>query len=302
MSSKHLASSTHSELRIFEEFDYMDLINNLHHFDKLRIDDSERSLPTRPPSTMYSRGDHAPSNHREAAIGYDHFNMSYFHETRNICAELPVEKNEGVKYQNWDDVPYLNFESKNKNGNPNNDVRNNQMSSDVSTDSVNNCSSSKRKREKSKVEEENKPISGPRCNCTKSECLDLSCECFTSGMYCGEDCGCTDCFNNRLYEDTVEVVKQQILSHNPSAFATKKVKERKTIASSSERRGCNCIHSKCRKKYCPCFQAGVPCTEACHCQNCQNPCGIRPSNSVAGSSHGNSISEEMSDNFQLFKD
>ncbi|CAK9324602.1 unnamed protein product [Citrullus colocynthis] len=213
------------------------------------------------------------TNNREAAA----FDDSYFHEIENIYAEILVEDNGGVEYQN-SDVPYLNSENINENENPNNTL---PVSSDVSMNEMNNNScSTNRKRKKSKMEHGNK--SSPGCNCKKSECLKLYCECFASGMYCSQDlCGCTDCFNIPLYEDTVEAAKQQILSKNPSAFAPKKEKENGTTTkttSSAKRRGCKCKQSKCEKNYCECLQAGVACTIACHCQSCNNPRGTRLGN------------------------
>lgn len=35
-------------------------------------------------------------------------------------------------------------------------------------------------------------------------------------------------------------------------------------------KGCNCKNSRCVKKYCECYQAGVSCTEKCRCAFCAN--------------------------------
>jgi len=42
---------------------------------------------------------------------------------------------------------------------------------------------------------------------------------------------------------------------------------------------CNCKRSKCRKKYCECFQAGVACSASCKCIDCENDGSLpRPRN------------------------
>ena len=33
------------------------------------------------------------------------------------------------------------------------------------------------------------------CQCSKSKCLKMYCECFTSGYYCDDRCNCTGCCN-----------------------------------------------------------------------------------------------------------
>ena len=35
-------------------------------------------------------------------------------------------------------------------------------------------------------------------------------------------------------------------------------------------RKCTCKKSKCQKKYCECFNAGVKCSENCECSGCEN--------------------------------
>ena len=39
------------------------------------------------------------------------------------------------------------------------------------------------------------PIDG--CNCSKSNCLKMYCECFKAGKRCGDQCKCTNCLNTR---------------------------------------------------------------------------------------------------------
>ena len=36
---------------------------------------------------------------------------------------------------------------------------------------------------------------------------------------------------------------------------------------------CRCKNSKCLKRYCLCFERGVPCGDACKCENCENVAG-----------------------------
>lgn len=123
-----------------------------------------------------------------------------------------------------------------------------------------------------------------RCNCKKSKCLKLYCECFAAGVYCVEPCTCQECFNKPEYEDMVLGTRQQIESRNPLAFAPKIVRGSEspptngeecseTPASARHKRGCNCKKSMCLKKYCECFQAGVGCSDGCRCEGCKNVYG-----------------------------
>lgn len=67
-----------------------------------------------------------------------------------------------------------------------------------------------------------KPLPGQRkpCNCTKSMCLKLYCDCFANGEFC-LDCNCKDCHNNLEHEaDRSKAIKLS-LERNPNAFKPK---------------------------------------------------------------------------------
>ncbi|XP_027082997.1 uncharacterized protein [Coffea arabica] len=126
-----------------------------------------------------------------------------------------------------------------------------------------------------------------RCNCKKTKCLKLYCDCFAAGIYCAEPCACQGCFNRPEYEDTVLETRQQIESRNPLAFAPKIIQHLTepptnvcaedgshfTPSSARHKRGCNCKKSKCLKKYCECYQANVGCSDGCRCEACENVYG-----------------------------
>ncbi|XP_056844127.1 protein tesmin/TSO1-like CXC 3 [Raphanus sativus] len=155
-----------------------------------------------------------------------------------------------------------------------------------------NQSSPKKKRRKSEQAGEGES-SCKRCNCKKSKCLKLYCECFAAGVYCIEPCSCVDCFNKPIHEDTVLATRKQIESRNPLAFAPKVIRNSdsitevgedasKTPASARHKRGCNCKKSNCLKKYCECYQSGVGCSINCRCEGCKNAFGRKDGSSFAG--------------------
>ncbi|EDX06938.1 protein lin-54 homolog isoform X1 [Drosophila simulans] len=106
------------------------------------------------------------------------------------------------------------------------------------------------------------------CNCSKSQCLKLYCDCFANGEFC-QDCTCKDCCNNLDYEVERERAIRSCLDRNPSAF-----KPKITAPNSGDMRlhnkGCNCKRSGCLKNYCECYEAKIPCTSICKCVGCRN--------------------------------
>ena len=61
------------------------------------------------------------------------------------------------------------------------------------------------------------------------------------------------------------------IKRNPNAFRTK---FDLNSADGSHRR-CFCKKSKCIKKYCECFSAGMKCNDRCRCEDCANAKTVR---------------------------
>ncbi|XP_058224704.1 uncharacterized protein LOC131333907 isoform X2 [Rhododendron vialii] len=154
-------------------------------------------------------------------------------------------------------------------------------------DAVGELSPSSTKKRRKKASAANDGDGCKRCNCKKTKCLKLYCDCFAAGIYCAEPCACQGCFNRPEYEDTVLETRQQIESRNPLAFAPKVVqcitkspansnvedRNASTLSSARHKRGCNCKKSMCLKKYCECYQADVGCSNGCRCEGCKNVYG-----------------------------
>ncbi|XP_020535283.1 protein tesmin/TSO1-like CXC 3 isoform X3 [Jatropha curcas] len=145
-----------------------------------------------------------------------------------------------------------------------------------------------------------------RCNCKRSKCLKLYCECFAAGVYCVRSCTCENCFNRPEYEDTVLDTRQQIQARNPLAFAPKVVipgmnspanlledGNWTTPSSARHKRGCNCKKSKCLKKYCECYQAKVGCSSGCRCEGCNNSFGKKTESIYRSAEKWENISHEQ---------
>ncbi|XP_022255431.1 protein lin-54 homolog isoform X2 [Limulus polyphemus] len=107
------------------------------------------------------------------------------------------------------------------------------------------------------------------CNCSKSQCLKLYCDCFANGEFCST-CNCTSCFNNLDHEEERQKAIKNCLERNPYAFHPKIGKYRDGIVQRCHTKGCNCKRSGCLKKYCECYEGKILCTHLCKCVGCKN--------------------------------
>jgi hypothetical protein len=67
------------------------------------------------------------------------------------------------------------------------------------------------------------------CNCKKSHCLKLYCQCFINKSYC-QDCHCVNCFNTKENETLRSKAMQVTLQRNPLAFDPKISKVEQTVS------------------------------------------------------------------------
>ena len=104
------------------------------------------------------------------------------------------------------------------------------------------------------------------CNCKKSKCLKIYCECFKNGEYC-YNCNCLGCTNtpdNEIERNQIlNTLKEKSKFKNEDSWK-KEIDDKNLII------GCNCSKSNCSKKYCECYKLGKKCSEACRCRDCKN--------------------------------
>jgi hypothetical protein len=96
------------------------------------------------------------------------------------------------------------------------------------------------------------PVKRSVCNCKKSRCLKLYCECFAAELFC-QGCNCTDCRNTPDAGIEREKAIKDTRAKNSKAFQTRfGVKEELegTTPQRIHNMGCKCKKSECLKKYC----------------------------------------------------
>ena len=113
------------------------------------------------------------------------------------------------------------------------------------------------------------------CRCGRTKCLKQYCACFRIDARCSSDCHCTDCNNDGQHEEERMMAVRLIRLNDPQAFKGTDLQlddvEVKTPRGTIKTvRGCRCRRSKCQKKYCECFGAGLRCSDNCICEECEN--------------------------------
>jgi len=113
------------------------------------------------------------------------------------------------------------------------------------------------------------------CNCQKSKCLKLYCECFANGSYC-LGCNCIDCHNLEAYELEREITWKKINERNSLGIKRQLVEDME-----KEKTTCNCHRSNCIKNFCECFKKGIRCGAECNCVKCKNNTALRTITSIS---------------------
>eukprot|EP00981_Chlorochromonas_danica_P009660 scaffold2798_cov160-Ochromonas_danica.AAC.29 len=161
------------------------------------------------------------------------------------------------------------------------------------------------------------------CNCKKSRCLKMYCDCFRLTEYCKSSCNCVECANSAQCEAQRQTAIKAITERNPEAFkydqpssslcsvllimftlclvfdvwVRPRVVEDVTSNSKGHLTGCHCRKSACLKKYCECFTAKVPCAERCRCTDCKNLPALYGASAVSNKNNVTTSNSSSQDGF-----
>ncbi|CAK4066964.1 unnamed protein product [Aphanomyces euteiches] len=126
------------------------------------------------------------------------------------------------------------------------------------------------------------------CGC-KTGCLKLYCRCFLTRGFCTAQCSCATCLNTKTSAQRLPAIIMH-LKNNINAFRASSHTTPQNPGGNTDHGSmglgskfvpmipndhangvtCRCKKSKCSKKYCDCFQAGVACGPRCQCRDCCN--------------------------------
>lgn len=112
-----------------------------------------------------------------------------------------------------------------------------------------------------------KPV---KCNCKKSRCQKLYCECLAAGVTCGEHCGCSHCENDTPHTHNAHIDDSRTASTIVSSDAELTNTQTDTSSVHTKQIRCACKKSMCARNYCDCFRFNLACTDLCGCVGCQN--------------------------------
>ena len=99
------------------------------------------------------------------------------------------------------------------------------------------------------------------CNCEKSKCLKMYCNCYRAGNACSERCRCRQCYNTPVNQKNIQ----------SSKLESQRIAEEAYQGSSEIY--CSCRRSFCEKSYCPCLRNKTGCSPKCKCFHCKNTFG-----------------------------
>ena len=114
-----------------------------------------------------------------------------------------------------------------------------------------------------------------KCNCKKSKCLKLYCECFAAGAFCDE-CNCQNCCNTPADAALVAATRHQIELRNPQAFADKITEDGGPTARRGTRRGATARSRRASRSTASASKPACPAREYCKCEGCKNTAGAGP--------------------------